>query len=77
MKDKSVSEERKLDMNKNGDKMLHFVEQQKKKEKKLVPLRIDAKTVVLVSAKRATKEYAEKKRIEFITGNQLSRRSFK
>lgn len=77
MKDKSVSEERKLDMNKNGDKMLHFVEQQKKKEKKLVPLRVDSKTVVLVSAKKATKEYAENKRIEFITGNQLTRRNFK
>ena len=61
MKDKSVKEERKLDMTKNGDKMNHFIEQQKKKEKKLVSLRIDSKTVILVSAKKANKDYAQKK----------------
>lgn len=77
MKDKSTAEERKLDMNKNGDKMLHFVEQQKKKEKKLVPLRVDSKTIVLVSAKRATKEYAKKKFAEFTAENPLTRRNFK
>lgn len=61
MKDKSVSEERKLDMKKNGDKMEYNISQQRKKERKLIPLRIDQRTVVLVSKKKANKDYAQKK----------------
>lgn len=73
MKDKPIQEQRKLNMFENGDKMSQMVAKQRKEELKLVPLRIDSRTVILVPISKATKEYAEKKYLKMREEVSLSR----
>ena len=52
------------DTRRNGplDKLLAAQAHQRRKERKLVPLRIDAKTMILVRPERCTEEYAQEYR---------------
>lgn len=59
-KEKPAAVERKVDTRVNGDKVLQAVENQKKREKKLFPLRIDSRTVIYVSKNKCNSEYAQK-----------------
>ena len=51
---------KKVDLTKNGDKTNQAVEAQKKREKKLFPLRLDSKTVIYVTRDKQNTYYAEK-----------------
>lgn len=59
---------KKVDLTKNGDKTSQAVQAQKKREKKLFPLRLDHRTVIYVSKENRNEDYAAKKRIEFGIG---------
>lgn len=52
--------ERKPDMDVNGDKVSEAVKQQKKREKHLYPLRIDARTTIYVKKEKCNPDYAAK-----------------
>ena len=51
---------KKVDLTVNGDKTSQAVEAQKKREKKLFPLRLDSKTVIYVTKDKQNTYYAEK-----------------
>ena len=50
------TKERKADTTKNGNDL---IEHQKKREKRLYPLRINQTTVIYVTKEKQTKEYAD------------------
>ena len=51
---------KKVDLSKNGDKTSQAVAAQKKREKKLFPLRLNSKTVIYVTKDKHNPYYAEK-----------------
>ena len=51
---------KKVDLTKNGDKTSHAVAAQKKREKKLFPLRLNSKTVIYVKKENQNTCYAER-----------------
>lgn len=62
---KAISDRyKKIDTTVNGDAE-RLVEEHRKVEKKLYPLRLDKKTVIYVTKDKCTKEYAQKRRILF------------
>lgn len=50
--------ERKPNIDVNGDKVNEAVQQQKKREKHLFPLRIDSRTTIYVKKEKCNPEYA-------------------
>ena len=62
---KAISDRyKKIDTTVNGEAE-RLVEEHRKVEKKLYPLRLDKKTVIYVTKDKCTKEYAQKRRILF------------
>ncbi len=55
---------KKVDFTVNGDKTIQAVAAQKKREKKLLPLRLNSKTVIYVTRDKQNTYYAEKARIK-------------
>ena len=51
---------KKVDLTKNGDKTSQAVAAQKKRERKLFPLRLNSKTVIYVTKDKQNTYYAEK-----------------
>ena len=51
---------KKVDLSQNGDKTSQAVAAQKKREKKLFPLRLNSKTVIYVKKENQNMYYAEK-----------------
>ena len=51
---------RKVDLTVNGDKTSQAIAAQKKREKKLFPLRLNSKTVIYVTKDKQNSYYAEK-----------------
>lgn len=49
----------KADLSENGSRIQKNIDAQKKKEKKLFPLRIDERTVIYVTKAKCTQKYAE------------------
>lgn len=60
MKDKAPIEERKPDLEVNGNKVHEAVVRQREREKHLFPLRVDRNTVIYVPIEKYNFEYAEK-----------------
>ena len=56
---KAPTEERKPDTSKNADKLDDIIRKQLEREKNLYPVRVSKTTVIYVTRKKATKEYAE------------------
>lgn len=56
---KASSIERKPDITKNGDLIDNLIEAQREREKSLYPIRVSSTTVIYVTKKKATKEYAD------------------
>ena len=50
---------KKVDLSKNGDKTSQAVAAQKKRERKLFPLRLNSKTVIYVTKDKQNTYYAE------------------
>ena len=50
---------KKVDLSKNGDKTSQAIAAQKKREKKLFPLRLNSKTVIYVTKDKQNTYYAE------------------
>ena len=61
--------EKKFDSSKNGTGVERAMEQQRKREQKLRPLRINAQTIILVPRGKCNKKYADEYR------NQIKRAS--
>lgn len=55
---------KKVDLTINGDKTSQAIAAQKKREKKLFPLRLNSKTVIYVTKDKQNSYYAEKARIK-------------
>ena len=53
------TKERKADTTKNGNDLSGYIERQKKREKRLYPLRINQTTVIYVTKEKQTSEYAD------------------
>jgi hypothetical protein len=53
------TKERKADTTKNGNDLSEYIERQKKREKRLYPLRINQTTVIYVTKDKQTSEYAD------------------
>lgn len=53
------TKERKADTTKNGNDLSEYIKYQKKREKRLYPLRINQTTVIYVTKEKQTKEYAD------------------
>ena len=53
---------KKVDLTVNGDKTSQAIAAQKKREKKLFPLRLNSKTVIYVTRDKQNSYYAEKAR---------------
>lgn len=53
------TKERKADTTKNSNSLSEYIEHQKKREKRLYPLRINQTTVIYVTKEKQTKEYAD------------------
>lgn len=56
---KAPTDERKPDTSKNADNLDQIIERQRERERNLYPLRVSKTTVIYVTKKKATKEYAE------------------
>lgn len=57
---KSPTDERKPDTSKNIDNLDQIIERQRERERNLYPLRVSKTTVIYVTKKKVTKEYADK-----------------
>lgn len=57
---KAPTDERKPDTSKNIDNLDQIIERQRERERNLYPLRVSKTTVIYVTKKKATKEYADK-----------------
>lgn len=53
------TKERKADTTKNGNDLSEYIKYQKKREKRLYPLRINQTTVIYVTKEKQTSEYAD------------------
>lgn len=53
------TKERKADTTKNGNDLSEYIKYQKKREKRLCPLRINQTTVIYVTKDKQTMEYAD------------------
>lgn len=53
------TKERKADTTKNGNDLSEYIKYQKKREKRLYPLRINQTTVIYVTKDKQTSEYAD------------------
>lgn len=58
-KEKKPLDERKPDISKNTGNLDEIIQRQREREKHLFPVRITGTTVIYVSKKKATREYAE------------------
>lgn len=56
---KAPTDERKPDTGKNSDNLEEIIERQREQEKNLYPVRVSKTTVIYVTKKKVTKEYAE------------------
>lgn len=56
---KAPTDERKPDTSKNTDNLDLIIERQRERERNLYPLRVSKTTVIYVTKRKATKEYAD------------------